>query len=83
MVQGRCSAVAATVLLCCLLLHFEVAQSASFTVGGRGGWTFNAAAWPKGKRFKAGDTLGKHLHILQSMLSPLDSAVMLKSMNVG
>ncbi|TYJ50232.1 hypothetical protein E1A91_A01G191500v1 [Gossypium mustelinum] len=35
MVQGRCSAVAATVLLCCLLLHFEVAQSASFTVGGR------------------------------------------------
>ncbi|KAB2046001.1 hypothetical protein ERO13_D01G168500v2 [Gossypium hirsutum] len=57
MVQGRCSAVAATVLLCCLLLHFEVAQSASFTVGGRGGWTFNAAAWPKGKPFKAGDTL--------------------------
>ncbi|KAE8725996.1 Basic blue protein [Hibiscus syriacus] len=57
MAQGRCSAMAATVLLCLLLLHFESVRSATFTVGGSGGWTFNAAAWPKGKRFKAGDTL--------------------------
>ncbi|GMI70576.1 plantacyanin [Hibiscus trionum] len=57
MTQGRCSATAATVLLCLLLLHFEPAQSATFTVGGSDGWTFNVADWPKGKRFRAGDTL--------------------------
>ncbi|KAL4319108.1 hypothetical protein GQ457_18G019480 [Hibiscus cannabinus] len=58
MARGRCSAMAATVLLCLLLpLHFESAQTATFTVGGSGGWTFNAAAWPKGKSFSAGDTL--------------------------
>ncbi|KAK6156947.1 hypothetical protein DH2020_011195 [Rehmannia glutinosa] len=36
----------------------EVAEAAIYTVGGGGGWTFNVAAWPKGKPFKAGDTLG-------------------------
>ncbi|GMI87975.1 plantacyanin [Hibiscus trionum] len=59
MAQGRCSAMAATTVLLCLLLslHFESARSATFTVGGSGGWTFNAAGWTKGKRFRAGDTL--------------------------
>ncbi|KAK8522307.1 hypothetical protein V6N13_115283 [Hibiscus sabdariffa] len=57
MVQGRCSAMAATVLLCLLSLHIESARSATFTVGGNGGWNFNAAGWTKGKRFRAGDTL--------------------------
>ncbi|GMI87970.1 plantacyanin [Hibiscus trionum] len=59
MAQGRCSAMAATTVLLYLLLslHFESAQSATFTVEGSGGWTFNAAGWTKGKRFRAGDTL--------------------------
>ncbi|KAK6283030.1 PREDICTED: basic blue protein [Theobroma cacao] len=58
MAQGRGSAIAAaTVMLCLLLLHFELAQAATYTVGGSNGWTFNSAGWPKGKRFKAGDTL--------------------------
>ncbi|KAK8567859.1 hypothetical protein V6N13_105806 [Hibiscus sabdariffa] len=57
MAQGRCSAMAATVLLCLLSLHIESARSATFTVGGNSGWTFNAAGWTKGKRFRAGDTL--------------------------
>ncbi|KAE8727216.1 Basic blue protein [Hibiscus syriacus] len=57
MVQGRCSAVAATVLLCLLSLHFESVRSATFTVGDSSGWTLNAVGWTKGKRFRAGDTL--------------------------
>lgn len=63
MSQGRGSAVLATTIMLCLvvLFHFEVAESASYVVGGRGGWTFNVSGWPKGKKFKAGDTLGKHI----------------------
>ncbi|XVF68112.1 hypothetical protein PTKIN_Ptkin10aG0176800 [Pterospermum kingtungense] len=57
MVRERGSAIAATVLVCLLLLPFELAQAATYTVGGSSGWTFNADGWPKGKRFKAGDTL--------------------------
>ncbi|XVF45737.1 hypothetical protein PTKIN_Ptkin02bG0230400 [Pterospermum kingtungense] len=57
MAQGRGSAMAATVLLCVLLLNFELAQAAIYTVGGTGGWTFNTVGWTKGKRFKAGDIL--------------------------
>ena len=75
MVQGRGSAMAATVLLCFLLLHFEFAQAATYTVGGSSGWTFNAAGWSKGKRFKAGDTLGKHIHYTSFLLSPIYSAL--------
>lgn len=63
MAQGRGSAMAAaTVLLCLLLLNFEfeLAQAKTYNVGGTGGWTFNAVGWTKGKRFKAGDVLGKH-----------------------
>lgn len=63
MAEGRGSAAFAgwaVVLLALLLhLHCEVAEAATtYTVGGAGGWTFNVASWPKGKRFKAGDTLG-------------------------
>ncbi|KAL4353453.1 hypothetical protein GQ457_06G001680 [Hibiscus cannabinus] len=57
MAQGRGGAMAAVVLLCLLLSHLEFARAATYTVGGAGGWTFNTAGWPKGKRFKAGDTL--------------------------
>ncbi|KAH6787638.1 plantacyanin [Perilla frutescens var. hirtella] len=35
----------------------EMAEAATYTVGGSGGWTFNVVGWPKGKTFKAGDTL--------------------------
>ncbi|KAH7835421.1 hypothetical protein Vadar_026037 [Vaccinium darrowii] len=58
--QGRGSAaVAAAVAVVCLLLvlNFEVAQAATYKVGGANGWTFNVVSWPKGKRFRAGDTL--------------------------
>ncbi|PON60423.1 Cupredoxin [Trema orientale] len=59
MAQGRVSAMAtsALVLLMLLIGHSEVARAATYTVGGAGGWTFNVAGWPKGKRFRAGDTL--------------------------
>ncbi|KAL6637052.1 hypothetical protein ACP70R_024624 [Stipagrostis hirtigluma subsp. patula] len=50
------AAVMAMVLLC-VLLHGELAESAVYTVGDRGGWSFNTAAWPRGKRFRAGDVL--------------------------
>ena len=59
--QGRGSGavvvLAASVLLC-VLLHAHVAESAVFTVGDRGGWSFNTNTWTNGKRFKAGDVLG-------------------------
>ncbi|KAL4654703.1 hypothetical protein ACB092_01G399400 [Castanea dentata] len=59
MAQGRGSAMFATVFLCMLMfmLHSEMAHAATYTVGDSGGWTFNVAGWPKGKRFRAGDTL--------------------------
>ncbi|KAK7852118.1 basic blue protein [Quercus suber] len=60
MAQGRGSAMVATVFLCMLMfvLHSEMAHAATYTVGDSGGWTFNVAGWPKGKQFRAGDTLG-------------------------
>ncbi|KAK7854060.1 basic blue protein [Quercus suber] len=59
MAQGRGSAMVATVFLCMLIivLHSEMAHAATYTVGDLGGWTFNAASWPKGKQFRAGETL--------------------------
>ncbi|GJM96364.1 hypothetical protein PR202_gb11224 [Eleusine coracana subsp. coracana] len=57
MAQGRGSAVVLAVVLLCVLLHSELAESAVYTVGDRGGWGFNTAAWTRGKRFRAGDVL--------------------------
>ncbi|MBA0782159.1 hypothetical protein Gotri_003021 [Gossypium trilobum] len=54
---GAMAVAAATVVLYLLLSHFELAQAATYTVGGTGGWAFNVAGWTKDKRFKAGDTL--------------------------
>lgn len=48
-------------LVCFLVLFSEMAHAATYTVGGPGGWTLNTVGWPKGKRFRAGDTLGMHL----------------------
>jgi hypothetical protein len=48
------------VLLLCVLLHAAVVESAVFNVGDRGGWSFNTNSWPAGKRFKAGDVLGRY-----------------------
>ncbi|MEI4872577.1 hypothetical protein Q8G47_27995, partial [Klebsiella pneumoniae] len=58
MYMGRGSAVAALMMVLCLVvLQYEVAQAATYTVGGVGGWTFNTVRWPDGKRFRAGDVL--------------------------
>ncbi|KAK1314914.1 hypothetical protein QJS10_CPA06g01847 [Acorus calamus] len=60
MAKGRGNASVGVVLgavLLCLLLHSEVARAAIYSVGDRGGWTFNTANWPSGKRFRAGDVL--------------------------
>ncbi|KAL2254363.1 basic blue protein-like [Sesamum indicum] len=57
---GRGSALVVGVVVMVALavaFHCEVAEAATYTVGGAGGWTFNVATWPTGKRFKAGDTL--------------------------
>jgi hypothetical protein len=61
--QGRGSgaavvlAAAAALVLCVLLQEARVAESAVFTVGDRGGWSFSSNSWTNGKRFKAGDVL--------------------------
>ncbi|KAG1330539.1 chemocyanin [Cocos nucifera] len=57
MAQGRGSAVALGLALLCLLIHSEIAESATYTVGDSQGWTFNVVNWPRGKRFRAGDVL--------------------------
>ncbi|PKU72740.1 basic blue protein [Dendrobium catenatum] len=61
MAQGRDSAGKAMAfgltLLFLMLLQSELAESAIYTVGNQNGWTFNSAAWTKGKRFRAGDVL--------------------------
>ncbi|XP_010916152.1 basic blue protein [Elaeis guineensis] len=57
MTQGRGSAVALGLALLCLLIHSEIAESATYTVGDGNGWTFNTDTWPRGKRFRAGDVL--------------------------
>ncbi|KAG8044239.1 hypothetical protein GUJ93_ZPchr0013g37823 [Zizania palustris] len=58
-VAGRGSAAvgALGLLLLCVLLHGQAAESAVFTVGDRGGWGMGAGSWSKGKQFKAGDVL--------------------------
>ncbi|XP_043696640.1 basic blue protein-like [Telopea speciosissima] len=60
MAQGRGSAariVIVGITLLALLLHFETAHAATYTVGDSGGWTFNVVSWTKGKHFRADDTL--------------------------
>ncbi|KAJ6828108.1 chemocyanin precursor [Iris pallida] len=58
MAQGRGSAgayIAVVAMLC--VVNFHVANSAVFTVGDGGGWTFSSGSWTSGKRFRAGDVL--------------------------
>ena len=66
MVQGRSSAdlvlVNMAAVLCLVMVLTGHVHAATYTVGGSGGWTLNVDSWPKGKRFKAGDTLGKFHH---------------------
>ncbi|KAK7359078.1 hypothetical protein VNO77_01024 [Canavalia gladiata] len=54
---GRGSAMVALMLSLWLVLHSEMAHATTYTVGDANGWTFNTVGWPKGKRFRAGDTL--------------------------
>lgn len=56
---GRGSALLVAMMVAVVVLHAGIADAATYTVGGRGGWTFNTDSWPSGKRFRAGDTLGK------------------------
>ena len=58
---GNVAVVFGLVLLLCVLLQADVVESTVFNVGDRGGWSFNTNSWPTGKRFKAGDVLGKYL----------------------
>lgn len=57
--SARCATIMAALLICLLLVYIEIVDATTFTVGDSGGWSFNMASWAKGKRFKAGDTLGK------------------------
>jgi hypothetical protein len=62
MAKGSGSAIQASILamaLLCLLIQSELAEAAVYSVGDSKGWTFNAVGWPNGKRFRAGDVLGK------------------------
>ncbi|KAM7263451.1 hypothetical protein ACFE04_001134 [Oxalis oulophora] len=54
---GRGSAMLVVMCMVMVMSHCELANAATYTVGGTAGWTFNVANWPKGKHFKAGDTL--------------------------
>ncbi|XP_047088398.1 chemocyanin-like [Lolium rigidum] len=54
--SGSARAVLALVLLC-VLLHGDLAESKVYTVGDRGGWTLSSGGWSRGKRFRAGDVL--------------------------
>ncbi|XP_044491096.1 basic blue protein-like [Mangifera indica] len=54
----RTSAILSVILLLSVqLLHLKMVLAATFVVGDAAGWTFNVAAWPNGKHFKAGDQL--------------------------
>lgn len=67
MSKGRGSAVAAAmVVFLVVVVQYELSEAATYTVGGAGGWTYNVATWPKGKNFKASDTLGKYFKTLLS-----------------
>ncbi|KAF3435187.1 hypothetical protein FNV43_RR22274 [Rhamnella rubrinervis] len=54
--RGSAMAVYALLVLFSLLLSHS-AHAATHIVGDTGGWTFNVAAWPRGKHFRAGDRL--------------------------
>lgn len=57
--QGRCSAVALAAALLVSLILVETVHAATYTVGDSSGWDFSMGNWVKGKKFKAGDVLGK------------------------
>lgn len=62
--EGRGSAIAVGMMIVGMVMVSQVAEAATYTVGDAGGWTFNVAAWPKGKRFRAGDTLGIYVKLI-------------------
>ncbi|KAG8368758.1 hypothetical protein BUALT_Bualt15G0079200 [Buddleja alternifolia] len=74
MSQGRGSAVLLVVVAAAMVVvfHSEVAEAATYTVGGYGGWTFNLANWPKGKSFRAGDTLVFNYNSLSHNVVPVN-----------
>jgi hypothetical protein len=44
-------------VLLCVLLHGDFAESKVYTVGDRAGWTLSSGGWSRGKKFRAGDVL--------------------------
>jgi hypothetical protein len=65
---GRRNAAVLAMVLLCVLLHGELAESAVYTVGDRGGWGFNSGGWLRGKRFRAGDVLGEFDRSIQFLV---------------
>ncbi|KAK9740898.1 hypothetical protein RND81_03G069100 [Saponaria officinalis] len=60
MAQGRGNAnrgLEVGLAILCVLALAQTAFSATYTVGGSSGWTYNAINWPRGKTFRAGDVL--------------------------
>ncbi|XP_058191827.1 basic blue protein-like [Rhododendron vialii] len=58
--RGSALVAAVVALAVCLssVLNFEAAEAKAYSVGGAKGWTYgNYVRWPKGKNFRAGDTL--------------------------
>uniref|UniRef100_A0ACD6A8A9 Uncharacterized protein n=1 Tax=Avena sativa TaxID=4498 RepID=A0ACD6A8A9_AVESA len=55
--SGSVRAVALALVVLCVLLHGELAESTVYTVGDSGGWTFGSESWSQGKSFRAGDVL--------------------------
>lgn len=75
MSQGRGSALVFATLVVMVamvvVLQSGAAEAATtYKVGDGGGWTFNVAAWPSRKKFRAGDTLGKHKTVQESTSMP-------------
>jgi len=56
-------------LVCFFVLNSELVHAATYNVGGTGGWTFNTVGWSRGKRFRAGDTLGIYLLMAKELLN--------------
>lgn len=57
--QGRCGALALAAAILVSLILVETVHAATYTVGDSSGWDFSMGNWVKGKKFKAGDVLGK------------------------
>ena len=59
MAQGKTATIIMSMVgLMAMSMVIAIADANSFRVGDNRGWTYGVSAWPKGKSFDAGDTLG-------------------------